>query len=109
MGNLLSPQERAAEWIDAETVAAAGIGLGLAGMWRRDFEKLVAAKRELDTQLNQRPGVVATASAEYSRDPALHGQFGSRAVFCDSRLRTMGFPPLMADEAQAIDRDGRLL
>ena len=108
MGNLLSPQERAAEWIDAETVAAAGID-HLSGLWRWQYEKLLTAKKEREGQLNQRPGVVATASAEYSRDPALRGQFGSRAVFCDSRLRTMGFPPLMADEAQAIDRDGRLL
>ena len=109
MTNFLSQAERDHEWIDAETVEKAGVGFGLSGMWRGRFEKLVAAKRELDTQLNQRPGVIASASAEYSHDPRLHGAHASRAQYVDSRLRSLGIPPLMNDESQSINATGGLV
>ena len=95
------------EWIDASVVEREG--LGLAGMWRVKFERLMAAKRERESQLDRRPGVISVAASEYARDPSLHGQFGSRASFVDARLRTMGIPALASDEAAALNSSGRIL
>lgn len=97
------------EWIDAETVAAAGIGYGLSGLWRRDFDRLLAEKRAMDSSLSKRPGVISDSSAEYSHDPRLHGAHASRAQYVDSRLRSLGIPPLASDEASSLNSSGRIL